>query len=745
MPTEATPSEAIWMPPARAPAVAVYTRHEFFVRDEPTDAWIRCAASAPFALRLNGEHLGFGQGPTLAPAPVWERFELAPLLRRGANMVVVFVAGTHREPQPWVRIHGIVAYADGSREELATGPLWTITPATTWLPLHSPPFTVAYMATEAPPEWERGRSSQAAWDAPSPVDAPAPRPWNPRAAAEVEVFAPALIKYGETEVAAPLELPGRTTPMRTCKCVRRESILRPGRQQALVQTRNPERAVLLLLDFGRVLTGYPRLRLQGAAGGVIDLAFSTQLETINAAVRYVAGDGSQQWTAHQPERCRYVLVRLYNWPEPMELDCVSLVERRVQVPTRNDFSAPTLWSALWETGQASLEDDRREIYSTSPDPTSPSWLVAAAHMLNGFALFGDYQTAAAMLACSPVPTPDPETPEEALAYVLCLESYYRHSGDLEPVRSCLDELAGLLEAFQRLTDASGLFQPRDLRTTTAVNVLYEGMLKAASQLARAAGVKQLANQWSTVGAAVRRALQQSWHPEAGLYADQPGATPPTFSQWTNGLALRFHAGKADRNAEIAARLRDAHVIRVRDSLEAFYLADGLFHADADRQALEVIEQQWGTRLQRHGSTWQEKWGSAPKRSAVGAEYFLASRVLGVQPARPGYSVLLIRPVVTGLPEASGQLLTRRGPVTVTWTCEELNGRYSLQVSAPDGGDIHLAAPRQQLRFPTIELNGETLWRNEKVYPNELVREVIAQPERVTLVLHQGGSYRLTVD
>lgn len=740
-----TLSQPIWLSAATTPSSAMYARHEFIVSGTVGDAWIRCAASAPFTVLLNGAHLGFGLGPTLTPAPVWERFELTPLLHRRSNILLLFVAGRHSEGVPWLRAEGEIHYTDGGHAEVGTGPHWSVHPAPAWRSVDTPPVTSAFLATEALAGAERGRFPDQIWHPAHPVEAPEPREWEPRAAAEVETFAERLVRFGEVDAATPLTLDGLLDDMRTCKCVRRESVLRPGRQQALVQTRQQGRAVLLLLDFGRVLTAYPRLRLRGPAGGVVELGFAISPETVDSALRYVAREGAQEWISHHLQTCRYVAVRLFHWDEPLELDCVSLVERRVHVPTRNDFSASQDLSRIWETGHLSLEANRQEVYRTGPNPASPDWLTALALTLNGYALSGDYQTAAAMLAASPVPSLRREDPLQGLAYVLCLEACYRHSGNLDLIRSRLGEVEGLIAACRNMAGSDGLLQPGNGGPVTAVNAVYAGMLQAAARLARAAGDRETSTSWEQSRAEVRRALQQAWDPEAGLYADQAGAAPAVFSQWTNGLALRFRVPRPARAARIAAQIRSAKALRARTSLQAFCLADGLFTAGADRQAMAVIHQHWGQRLARGGDTWAEKWGRRPAPEPVGPEYFLATHILGVRPAAPGYRILLIHPRLSGLHRASGRIFTGRGPVEVSWRYQEQDNHFTLEVGAPDGGDVHLAAPRMAATFPTIALNGDTLWRNEKVYPNEHVREVIADPDRVILVLHKGGKYHLTVD
>jgi len=38
------------------------------------------------------------------------------------------------------------------------------------------------------------------------------------------------------------------------------------------------------------------------------------------------------------------------------------------------------------------------------------------------------------------------------------------------------------------------------------------------------------------------------------------------------------------------------------------------------------------------------------------------------------------------------------------------------------------------------VNGETVWRNEKIYPNAAVREITSEPDYVVLGVEQAGRY-----
>jgi hypothetical protein len=72
------------------------------------------------------------------------------------------------------------------------------------------------------------------------------------------------------------------------------------------------------------------------------------------------------------------------------------------------------------------------------------------------------------------------------------------------------------------------------------------------------------------------------------------------------------------------------------------------------------------------------------------------------------------------------------------------GLTTLEVDLEEGGETHIAMPRGRAKFPSVSLNGETVWRNEKVHPNATVREVVAEPDYIVLVVRGSGHYRVVV-
>jgi hypothetical protein len=176
-------------------------------------------------------------------------------------------------------------------------------------------------------------------------------------------------------------------------------------------------------------------------------------------------------------------------------------------------------------------------------------------------------------------------------------------------------------------------------------------------------------------------------------------------------------------------------------LEAFYLEGGLWRSGAGARALEYLEIKWGRMAEREGVTWGEKGSGA--EVLPGPEYYLGSQVLGIRPGAPGYQVLEIRPPALMLGRVRGRVFTGRGAVEVEW--QQSEGRFWLALTLEREGDTRLWLPRLGQRFPMVTLNGETLWRNEKMYPNPLAQQISAEAEHLVLSFAAAGRYELEVE
>jgi hypothetical protein len=698
--------KAIWYPGS---ASHVYLVRQLELSEPLSQGWLECAASGPYQLYLGGQLVGRGMGPALTGQPVWERFELGPGLESGTQQLLVLAAAS--SGPGWLAARGELNCGQGTGFELATGSPWQVARAAEW---------------EAAPEgseryWPAGGGELAWGEAAVVEEAPIPGPWSPHRVAEQMHWAREVVAFGEVEAGGNLSFVAEPGPLRRGKCVHREGLLRPGKSRALVQNRDPQHAVMLVLDFGQQHSGFPCLRLRGGRGGLVELGFARSWGQLDSHLSYTCGQGAQEWSGLQLRTCRYLVVRLSHFEEEVEIDCLGLAGRQVELEASGALGATPVLEQVWETGQRTLAACRQEVYYF-PGGQSYDWLRAHALALNDYYLSGDTRTMGAALAGA---APLSGEGFQHLAYVLALEAYHLHAGEAEQVARWLPGALESLEASGRRADPSRLLPGEGEWSALALNALYAGALGRAGQLCRWQRDKAAARRWEEEGRQVVRAWGRLW-----------GQSPPAAKdEWAHALALYFGLIAPEPHEEWLRRLARAEL------LEAFYLEGGLWRSGAEARALEYLELKWGRLAEREGATWGEK---GPGGEVLpGPEYYLGSQVIGIRPGAPGYQVLEVRPPALALGRVRGRVRTGRGGVEVEW--QQTQGRFWLALTLKGEGDTRLWLPRLGRQFPMVGLNGETLWRNEKLYPNPLVPRISAEAEHVVLSFVAAGRYEVEVE
>ena len=737
-------AQPIWHP---APTSAcIYIKQCLNLTKTLEQAWIECAGTGPLQLYVNGELALRSAGPALTTSVMWQRVDIGRLLRQGENSILVLAGnGPDADRSPWFMAQGEIVYTDSSRLELATGSPWQVLPASSRQDFDQPPLSEVHFAAEQAVHWNTGAFRAEEWQDAAVVAAPSCQPlsWNPPSTIEEEIWAQTIVEFGEISAAGPLAFVDEPKAMQQSKCVRREAVLQEGRSQALVQTRDVQRAVYLVLDFGRQVTGFPCLRMRSRGGNVIDMGFAHQVGQLDGGLRYVSKQGWQEWSGLQMQSCRYMVLRLSHCEEELEFDSVSLVERRVEMPQEGRFVATDALEQIWQTGVRSLRSGRQEIYYLGSEQNSYDWLRAYALALNDYYLSGDTQTAGATIDSKGAAVSAATTAPQLLACALFLEAYYLYSGDQSKVDGLLPPLGKLIGGFEA-SRAEELQEAVDATWSyTALHALYAGALLALGRLCRVCQQQQAAAGYEQNAARVQRDLQGAWSAQRGVFLDQ--ADGEAASQWANALILYFELATEEQKREIAQHIEDSGVEPVQDLLQAFFLVGGLYRTDIPEHAVDQLERHWGRLLERPGAVWSEKEKKEKmEQVSPGPEYYLGSQMLGLVPSSPGGEVLEIRPQRAGLAKANGRVYTVRGWVDIAWDFRKEGPYGFIRIELEEDGQIHLFVPRLGLRFPTITLNGETLWSNEKVYPNSFVQEILSTDEYVVPLLRRGGVYEIEV-
>ena len=678
---------------------------------------LRIAANAPVQLYVDGLRVGGAPGGAIAERPLWQPLALEGVLDAGLHELLA-VVGISPDRQPsWFA-------CDGRLEGVSGGPSHPVRSDLRWQAFPLPP----------PPAAPDGRERFSALE-----DHPLEEGWEGvETAPGIEVVdeaplaeerllaADRFAAFEETLPRGGLSFaPGAAGPAQA-KCVHRDELLALSGSTSVVTGRG--RAVAFVLDFGRVVTGWPCLRLREGRGGVVEIGSAAAWGRVDHELRYVCASGRQDWYGLTPVRCRYLVVRLSGFEEEVEIERLALARRFV--PARGDgaLSVTPGLDRAWAAGPPSLLGSRLDAYLTDAPPAACDWWGTRALLLADAVRTGHLAAGRATLLGR---APDPGRPRpEDRPFPLCLEAYHDYSGDS-------DTLGRLLPAALEVSLREPASDAVSLASAAAA-------ASACARMCRRAGRDSDAGRCDEAASAAVARLEPLWRPGPGLYADADGAG---FSQRANGMVLAAGAAPGQRAGPMAAALRGPGVAPVADLSEAALLAEGLWRCGQGARALDVIDTWWLRIVEREGPAWRDKRGAEAAAVAPGPDYLLGRFLLGISPSEPGFASRRVEPALSLADRARGRLPTPAGDLSIEWRTQDADGARctTVRLGAAGPGETALVLDRGGRPRPTLSVDGEVVWRNEKLYPNESVREIAAEPRAVVLLFQGAGEWEVTLE
>ncbi|MFH1268757.1 MAG: family 78 glycoside hydrolase catalytic domain, partial [Planctomycetota bacterium] len=335
-----------------------------FSLEDPTDsAVLHITASDRYVLHVNGEYVGRGPARSDPRFKSYDTYQIGEKLKSGKNALAVLAYHYGQNTSPSGPYLGN-GYAGGDRAGLwakleitggaettviSSGPDWLLTPALGWkrdVPPVNPlvGFPEWYDARSDPVDWTQPGFDDSGWQ-PATVIPEDQRPWKSLEARDVpmmretEVFPVRIAEAGEVaqiaedhvhqrfmkEVHVALEHGVLESP---------ESLLaddgRAARAQAVAATNGEVREPFAIVDFGRQVFGFPRVKMQAPEGAVIDMITSPHLVdgriatgSMHLGSRYIARDGEQIWQHFEYRQFRYLQIAVRS-RKPVEIESVSL-------------------------------------------------------------------------------------------------------------------------------------------------------------------------------------------------------------------------------------------------------------------------------------------------------------------------------------------------------------------------------------------------------------------------------------
>lgn len=373
---------------------------------------------------------------------------------------------------------------------------------------------------------------------------------------------------------------------------RPDDLLRLGDAEVTIRTR-PNSDVAILLDFGRIVTGYPHLEIEARGGEIIEIACSEHLPGewslggpapdaritptpylgLDAHVcRYRARSGRQQFERFEWCAIRWMHVVVRNAPAGLVVRGLgaNLVCYPVEERGRFNSSDPLL-DKLWRVGAYTLRQCMHDAWEDCPSREQRQWLGdATVENLVGHAAFGSSVAplnAKYLLQIAESQRPDGLTqmfapgdhrtdalliPDWTLQWILNAGDHWWYTGDLATIETIYPSIQKALAWFELQIGPSGLLADlpywhfmdwagvgRQGEAAT-LNAQLAGAFRVAATLASALSMPRAAERYRVRWSAISAALNAShWDERRGVYVDM--VDPVTRVQ---NLRVSQHANAA---------------------------------------------------------------------------------------------------------------------------------------------------------------------------------------------------------
>jgi len=388
-----------------------------------------------------------------------------------------------------------------------------------------------------------------------------------------------------------------------------DALLHPGDGATTVATGAVDVAVVL--DFGRIHSGYPFIELEARGGEVVEVAVAEGLpgewgDTPPAQprlvkgqppaaqiFRYIARPGVQRFERFEWAAVRYAQVTVRGAPQGLGIRHVGSIFTHYPAEPRGAFacSDPFL-TRLWEVGRYTLLLCMHDGWEDCPSREQRQWLGdATVELLVGQVAFGptinplnrQFLRHAAesqrpdgltqMFAPGDHHTDGILIPDWTLQWILNAEQHWLYTGELDVIEAIFPAIQRALAWFERQIGPNDLLADLPFwhfmdwaalgrhGEAAALNAQLAGTLRAASRLATALQYPRAARRYEALAVRIAAAVDaRHWDARRGVYVDvvdpATGRQEPRVSQHANGAAILWDVAPQHRWSSIVARITD---------------------------------------------------------------------------------------------------------------------------------------------------------------------------------------------
>jgi hypothetical protein len=541
----------------------------------------------------------------------------------------------------------------------------------------------------------------------------------------------------------------------------------------LISGSSEEKSQVLLLDFGEITIGYPRLEIHGAEGTVVDImsapyileeTFTHRIVDANCLDRVILSGDVDPWEATYFKPARYIAIAIRNSTSDTRIQHLGIT--RTQYPFKNTgtVSAPgNEWiEKYWEASKKTLDVCTTDGYTDNYRERRQYAQTGYYAALGNYWTFGDLalqrryliQVAQEQKANGIMPAYAPLAGDDYMVifdsnclWIRSLRNYLLYSGDYQTVRELLAAAEKLMDLFHTYTDETGMINNpafaywldhARIDRRGAIFNLNGHYLGALEDYAEILEWLKLENSEIYLQRAER--LRESmhtllWDQNRGCFSDAliNGKRSDHFSEHSNAMALALDIADNQQSKLIAEQLlkADDHNYILRESgmtmvtpAMSYFLHKGICEAGYVEESFRQFRERFDKMLLpgTNQTLWEEwfvdgtgRTGKLQKKTRSDAQTESA-----FPPALIVKYIFGLEPLSPGMQEI-GLSLTQSGIPEISGSFPTVHGELRLSIKLSAGkGEMSLTIPPgvkiivdldsfKDLGYTLPSLNGEQVF------------------------------------
>ena len=705
-----TPWQAqwIWQSSSQPKSEMVQFRKEVTLTSEPTQVSAWMSADVNYKLYVNGQLVSRGPAdighdfvrPRTGPRWLYDYRDLTSYLHAGTNVITAEVFTNRFVDSNTTRSNN--AFLFEAEVQSHGKPSLTIKTDNTW---RCNPADWMSPSTQESRAWQSAGFNDSSWSSCVAVESV----WTPLVASEL----PPMME---------VRYPWRNV-LKTNDTVKQDG-------QRFVFSGDGSFTV----QFDRVIPAYPTLKVNGGSGATLRIVPGERLGQKTRTLSLKLGEGVQEFEYPYMDSFSVLRIEATNVTSPIEIQDIGAVFTSYPVTYKGSFecSDPEL-TRLWNATRWLNQICMHTLHLDSPNHQEP---VACAgdyliESIENYYTFGEPWLARQDLRkiggiLRQLNYKNFHT-SYSLLWLQMLMAYYDHTGDAALVKELAPEVHGLLDTYASWRGKNGLISeapnymfmdwvtisgfgchhPPAVIGQGYLTAFYYRGLRDAQRVAELTGDKSRAKDYNKIRGEVIKAFNRElWNDNEGLYRDgkpfqtsvKPSEWLPadkdieTFSTQVNALAVLYDLAPKKKQSPIMDKLMARADLNTQPYFMHFVF-DALNHSGRFEQHAVTQMKRW--RIFDDTQTYREMWNGGDYSHAWGGTPLIqmSSRILGVEPLKPGFKSFVVRPQSCGLDWAKGIVPTPHGDIAVSWT--RANGELKLEVTVPAGYEAEVITNKKK--------------------------------------------------